>query len=53
MNIIANDGGLIKAYKPIKISFRINYETKFGESISLVGSVPEVGLWKDPRRAQM
>ena len=29
------------------VNFRIKYETKFGQSLCIVGNIPELGNWKD------
>ena len=34
-----------------EIEFQINYQTKFGQHVSMVGSVPELGSWDAERRA--
>ncbi|MCD7976379.1 MAG: 4-alpha-glucanotransferase [Tannerellaceae bacterium] len=35
------------------LSFNINYHTRFGEQIYLVGSIPELGLWQTTMAREM
>lgn len=43
-NEFGNKGGNRKKFK---VLFSVPYETKLGESIAVVGSLKELGRWKD------
>lgn len=40
----------IPSVPPLEIQFRVHYATKWGESIWVVGDLPELGAW-DPTQA--
>ena len=47
-----NSGSPIKAAPKKKdneyfVSFQIQYETKFGQSLAVIGSIEELGKWKE------
>ena len=33
--------------KRSKVTFSINYETRFGEQVFVVGDIPQLGNWKE------
>lgn len=42
----------VKIQEPIRVTFKIKYETKPGQSLCIVGSIPQLGEWSD-YKAQM
>ena len=44
-----NVTGKAQAYKNLtyQVTFRVNYETKPGETVCVLGSLPELGVWKE------
>lgn len=35
------------------VTFRINYKVNYGEELSIVGDIPELGNWHNTHRARM